>query len=145
MSTSKETIDFLRNVPLFNGLNNRQLKKVVGGFAARSFSEGEIMVKQGDRGEGLFIVVSGEADAIRELNSGESRVVNTFGSTDFFGELTLLNDGPRTATVAAKTDVECLVLTRWDFIGLLKNDAEMAVSVLQELARRFRMTLDSMF
>lgn len=145
MSTTKDTIDFLKKVPLFNGLNNRQLKKLLGGFATRSFSEGEAMVTQGDRGEGIFIIISGEADAIREMNSGDNKVVNTFGPTDFFGELTLLNDGPRTATVMAKTDVECLALTRWDFIGLLKNDAEMAVSVLQELAKRFRMTLDTMF
>ena len=68
--------------------------------------------------------------------------MNTFGPTDFFGEMALLDDGLRTATVSASEATECLALTRWDFLGILKDDADMAVIILQELARRFRMALD---
>lgn len=145
MSNSKDTTDILKNIPLFKGLNNRQIKSVAGGCVSRKFSEGEKMVEQGDGGEGIFIIVSGRAEAIREMANGEKRSVNTFGPHDYFGELALLNEGPRTAAVIARSEVDCLVLTRWDFLALLKKDAEMATAVAQEIARRFRNALDTMF
>ena len=72
---------------------------------------------------------------------GEQVVVNTFGPTDFFGELAMLSDEPRTASVVATEDAECLVLTRWEFLGKLKADSEMSVVILQELAKRFQRAL----
>jgi len=69
-------------------------------------------------------------------------VVNTFGPTDFFGELALLDDGLRTASVVATEATQCLVLTRWDFLGVLKQDVDMAIVILEELAKRFRVALD---
>ncbi len=98
---------------------------------------------QGHGGEGFFIVVSGKAEAIRERSDGTKAVVNTFGPTDFFGELALLDEGIRTASVVTKEDTTCLALTSWDFLGTLKEDAEMAIVILQELARRFRVALDT--
>lgn len=144
MSNPKQTVEFLKNVPLFSGLSSRQLKKLANAVVPRSFSAGDEMVKQGENGVGIFIIISGQAEAIREMDGGESVTVNSFESTDFFGELALLTEGPRTASVHAKTDVECVVLARWNFIPLLKEDAEMGVSVAQELAARFRTTLDAM-
>lgn len=75
------------------------------------------------------------------MNSG----ILTFGPRDYLGEVALLNEGPRTAAVIARSEVDCLVLTRWDFLALLKKDAEMATAVAQEIARRFRNALDTMF
>ena len=68
-------------------------------------------------------------------------VVNTFGPADFFGELAMLNDEPRTASVYATAETVCLVLTRWEFLGKIKADPEMAVTVLGELAKRFQKAL----
>ena len=143
MSDPKQTVEFLKNVPLFSGLSSRQLKKLANAVVPRSFSAGDEMVKQGEKGVGIFIIISGQADAILEMDGGEKKTVNSFDSTDFFGELALLTEGPRTASVLAKTDVECVVLARWNFIPLLKEDAEMGVAVAQELASRFRTTLDA--
>ena len=64
--------------------------------------------------------------------------------TDFFGELALLDDGLRTASVLAAEPTQCLALTRWDFLAALREDAEMSVIILQELAKRFRRALDSL-
>lgn len=143
MSNLEKTIDFLKKVPLFSGLTSRQLKKLAGAVVPRKFSDGEEMVKQGETGVGVFIMMSGHAEAMRELDNGEQLSVNTFESTDFFGELALLTEGNRTASVYARSDVECLVLARWNFIPLLKEDAEMAVAVAEELAARFRDTLET--
>ena len=142
MADAKETVDFLNRVPLFRSLKKRQLERLARRFVQRKYTAGEAIVTQDKGGEGFFIVVSGQAEAIRERADGTSVVVNTFGPTDFFGELALLDEGPRTASVVTTEATECLVLTRWDFLGVLQEDVDMAITILEELARRFRMALD---
>jgi len=144
MSDPKQTVRFLDSVPLFSGLNSRQLEHLARRFVERDYAAGQAIVTQGTGGEGFFIVVSGRAEAIRERADGTRAVVNTFGPTDFFGELALLDDGLRTASVVTTEPTRCLVLTRWDFIAALREDPEMAIVVLQELARRFRRALETM-
>jgi CRP/FNR family cyclic AMP-dependent transcriptional regulator len=144
MASIKEIVTFLHRVPLFQGLNNRQLERLAKRFVERDYPASRAIVTQGQGGEGFFIVESGRAEAVREKADGTRAVVNQFGPGDFFGELALLDDGPRTATVSTLEPTKCLVLTRWDFLGTLKEDAEMAVDVLQELAKRFRIALDTL-
>ncbi len=144
MSDVKQTVGFLQRVPLFQGLKTRQLEHLARRFVERDFPGGQAMVTQGQGGEGFFIIVSGGAEAIRERSDGVKAVVNTFGPTDFFGELALLDDGLRTASVIATGPTQCLVLTRWDFLAALREDTEMSITVLQELARRFRRALDAL-
>ena len=131
-------IDFIKRVPLFRGLTDRQLKKLAGRFVPRSFSSGETMVQQGKGGAGMFIVISGRAEAVLETSDNVEAVVNTFGPTDFFGEIALLDDGPRTASVIARDETECLGLTRSDFLAIMQNDADMGVTISEELAKRMR-------
>ena len=142
MEDVKQTIGFLARVPLFRGLKKRQLERLAKRFVEREYAAGEAIVTQDKGGEGIFIIVSGKAEAIRERADGIKAVVNTFGPTDFFGELALLDDGLRTASVVTTEATKCLVLTRWDFLGILKEDADMGVVIAQELAKRFRMALD---
>ena len=142
MADVKQTIGFLARVPLFRGLKKRQLERLAKRFVEREYAAGEAIVTQDKGGEGIFIIVSGKAEAIRERADGIKAVVNTFGPTDFFGELALLDDGLRTASVVTTEATKCLALTRWDFLGILKEDADMGVVIAQELAKRFRMALD---
>jgi CRP/FNR family cyclic AMP-dependent transcriptional regulator len=83
-------------------------------------------------------------DVVRERLDGDKVTVNAFGAGDFFGELALLDEGIRTASVITLEPVKCLVLTRWDFLAILKDDADMAVTILQEMAKRFRMALEAL-
>lgn len=143
MSDLKQTTGFLQNVPLFHSLNNRQLELLAKRMLEREYASEQSIVTQDKSGEGFFIIVSGQAEALRERSDGEKIMVNTFGPTDFFGELALLDDGLRTASVIAKEPTKCLVLTRWDFLAALReSDPEMAIVILQQLARRFRKALD---
>ena len=142
MADVKKTVDFLNRVPLFRGLKKRQLERLAKRFVPREYVAGEAIVTQDKGGEGIFIIVSGQAEAIRERADGAKVVVNTFGPTDFFGELALLDDGLRTASVVATEATQCLALTRWDFLAALKQDVDMAITILEELAKRFRMALD---
>jgi len=144
MAQATDTIRFLQRVPLFHGLNERQLRKLAVRCVEREYAAGQAIVAQGEGGEGFFVIVAGQAQAIRHRSDGSEVLVNTFGPTDFFGELALLYDGARTATVTATAPTECLALTRWDFIGTLKEDAEMAVVVAQALAERFYRALDAL-
>jgi len=144
MNDVKQISSFLQKVPLFRGLDTRHREHLARRFVQRQFEAGQTMVTQGQGGEGFFLIVSGKAEAVRERGDGTQAVVNTFGPMDFFGELALLDDGLRTASVVATEATQCLVLTRWDFLALLREDAEMAVAVLQELARRFRRVLDAL-
>ena len=145
MSELKNTVGFLQNVPLFHNLNTRQLEHLAKRMVEREFGAEQFIVQQGQGGEGFFIIVSGKAEAYRERADGTKVEVNTFGPTDFFGELALLDDGLRTASVKVIEPTRCLVLTRWDFLGALREaDVEMSIVILQELAKRFRRALDSL-
>ncbi len=84
------------------------------------------------------------AEAIREYPGGAKQVVNTFGPTDFFGELSLLDEEPRTASVIATEPTQCLILTQLDFLSALREDADIPIAVLKELAKRFRRVMESL-
>lgn len=144
MADLKETVQVLKRAPLFRTLNNRQLERLARRFVERKYEAGDTIVTQGKGGEGFFIITSGKCDVIRERPDGSKAIVNKLEEADFFGELALLDDGPRTASVVATEPTECLVLTRWDFFGALKEDADTAIAILQEVAKRFRVALDTL-
>ncbi len=138
------TVGFLQRVPLFTRLSKRHLETLARRCFERSYKAGEVIVAQDKTGEGMFVIASGCAEVVRERGDGSRTVVNRFGPTDFFGELALLDEGVRTATVTAVEPTRCVALAKWDFLAELRQDPEMAVLILQELARRFRQALDAM-
>jgi CRP-like cAMP-binding protein len=140
----EKIVEFLVRVPLFHGLNKRQLQKLANRIMTREYEPGQEIVTQGKGGEGIFIIASGSVQVVRERRDGSKITLNSFGPTDFFGELALLDEGRRTASVVAAEKTTCLSLTRWDFLGILKDDAEMAIVVAEELARRFRAALEAL-
>jgi CRP/FNR family cyclic AMP-dependent transcriptional regulator len=135
MSDQATITRFLHTVPMFEGLQDKQLQRLAKRFTERAFNAGETIVTQGTLGIGLFVIESGKADAIRQLPDGSSVTVNKFGSTDFFGELSLLDDAPRTASVVATEATKCLVLTQLDFNSVLREDADIPIIMLRELAK----------
>jgi len=144
MSDLKQTVGFLQKIPLFQGLNNRQYEHLAKRIVERTYDAGQAIVNQDQGGEGFFIIVSGKAEALRQRSDGVKVTVNNFGPTDYFGELALLDDGLRTASVITSEPTTCLVLTRWDFMSALREDVEMSIQILQELAKRFRRALDAL-
>lgn len=142
MLDEKEIVAFLSRVPLFGGLKKRQVQNLARRFVERDYVAEKEIVTQGRAGEGLFLIISGHTKVIRQRGDGEKVQVNAFGPADFFGELALLDDGPRTASVITTDPTKCLVLTRWDFHGALREDAEMAITIMEEMAKRFRIALD---
>ena len=129
---------------LFQRLNRRQIEHLSKRFVERSYEPGDKIVTQGKGGEGFFIIMEGQVEVVRELAGGTETALHTLEVGDFFGEMALLTERLRAASVVATQPTCCLVLTHWDFFGLLREDADMAVAVLQELAARFSRVLDIM-
>lgn len=137
-------VQILSQIPLFASLSEKQLKTLAHSLKVREYEEGEVIITQGKGGQGLFILIEGTVKAVRTQPDGEQFQVNEFGPKDYFGELALLDDGLRTASVIATSKVKCVALTRWDFQGILKNEPEMAIDMLEELAKRFRRALETL-
>ena len=144
MAEQEHITQFLHTVPMFQGLNERQLNRLAKRFKERSYTKGETIVTQGTLGIGLFIIEKGQVEAVREHSDGSKSTVNTLGSTDFFGELSLLDESPRTASVIAIDDTVCLVLTQLDLMSALQEDADIAIVMLKELAKRFRKLMENL-
>jgi CRP-like cAMP-binding protein len=144
MAEQENITRFLHTVPMFQGLNERQMTRLAKRFKERTYTQGETIVTQGTLGIGLFIVESGKVDVVREFGDGSKSVVNQLGPTDFFGELSLLDDSPRTASVVATEPTKCIVLTQLDFMSALQEDAEISIVMLKELAKRFRRYMENL-
>lgn len=123
----------LKNVPIFAKLEDKHLKQLAGIMVPRKFASGDVVVKEGDAGAGVFVISSGKVEVVK----GDD-VLNTLGPGEFFGEMSLFEGFPRSATVRALEDTECLVMTRWDFRAELSQHAEIAVAVLETVVRRLR-------
>ncbi len=144
MAQTDELAKFLANVPLFHGLNRRQLASLARRFVPRTYKPDQAIVTQGRGGEGMFTIIAGHAQVVLETADGTKTVVNEFGPKDFFGEVAMLDDGPRTASVIATEETDCLVLSRSDFLSLMRNDAEMATEIAVALAQRLRRAVSVM-
>ena len=126
MATTQEV---LKQVPLFNELTQRQLKRLGAKFKDRRFLPGTTIVRQGKMsGIGFFVVVDGEASV-----SVDGKVVAGLGAGDFFGELALIAERERTATVTATTAVDCLEIPVWDFRDFVKSDPDISWKLLQHV------------
>ena len=123
------TVEVLKQVPLFNELNQRQLKRLAAKFKERRFLPGRTVVRQGKMsGVGFFVVVSGEASV-----SVDGREVARLAGGDYFGELALIAERERTATVTAETAFDCLEIPTWDFQDFVKSDSEVSWKLLRHV------------
>jgi CRP/FNR family transcriptional regulator, cyclic AMP receptor protein len=124
-------IELLRRVPLFSRCSKRELESVAAAADEIDLPEGKELTREGDRGREFFVLVEGTAEVRRN-----GRKVNTMRDGDFFGEIALIAETPRTATVTATTPVRMLVLTDRDFRSLLRRTPTMQMKVLEALAER---------
>ena len=123
----------LKNVPLFEGVSDAQLQRIANGVKERRFDAGASIVSAGEPGHGFYLIVQGSAVVKRG-----DRTIGTLGPGDYFGELALVRETPRTATVVAGDPTTCLVLTRWDFKGILDTNPAIAIRLLETVASRIQ-------
>jgi protein phosphatase len=128
--------DILTNVPLFSELSKRHLKRVAELMEQERYHEGAKVVREGEEGDSMYVLVEGQADVARG-----GRTVDRLLPGDFFGEISLLDGGPRTATVVADTPITVLAIRRDPFNRMLAQEPEIAGKILTALARRLRLMI----
>jgi CRP/FNR family transcriptional regulator len=139
-TTSEETVELLRRVPVFSALGNEELARVAEVAVPRRFDAGEAVFREGDESDTCYIVRSGHARAVREHSDGRSITLANFGPGDIFGELAMFDSERRSATVEAIESTEAIAILSGDMRRLLREHPEIAVKLIQALGSRLRDT-----
>lgn len=129
----KRGADLLAHAPLFQGLSRRHLKQIAEHADEISYRANETIVQAGERGGSFYVIVEGEARVVRD-----SKVLSRVGPGEFFGEISLLDGGPRTATVVAETPVLAIRIFKRSFDKVVAQEPTVAAKILAVVARRLR-------
>ncbi len=128
---TSDRLDLLRRVPLFAGLDRRELEAIVSSLKAVRFRPGQDVVTEGGSGVGFFVIEDGEA---RVTVGGAER--GRLGPGDYFGEIALIGRTDRTATITADTELRCLGMTSWEFKPLVEGNGAIAWKLLEAMAAK---------
>jgi len=125
----------LRKVPLFSTLSSKHLKTIAATGKELSYVPGQEIVQEGSMGVGFFLILDGHV----RVRKGKKTLAE-LKTGDFFGEMSLFDEQPRSATVEATVDTKCLGIAAWSFIGMVKSNPDIAVNLMKELAARLRLS-----
>jgi CRP-like cAMP-binding protein len=128
---SEADLDVLGRVELFAGLKGKHLKRVAESMTARTFALGDEITKEGEVSVGFYVIEQGTA--IVTMHGDQ---VGELGPGDFFGEISLIAETPRAATITAETELRCYAMTSWDFRSLVEGNGEIAWAILASTARK---------
>jgi CRP/FNR family cyclic AMP-dependent transcriptional regulator len=126
-------VDALRRIPLFVDLSDPELEQIARLFKERHFKQGEVVAQEGSGGAAFYLIESGEATV---TVGGLPRA--GLGAGDYFGEIALIDEGARSATITAASDLVCYGLTYWDFRPLVESNAAISFKLLQFMVKRLR-------
>jgi CRP-like cAMP-binding protein len=127
-----EAKELLKRVPLFSDLDDRERAEIASAMKQRTFSAGQSIAVEGESGVGFFVIEDGAAKVT--VHGDE---VRTLGPGDYFGEVALITQGPRTATVTADTDLKTYGMTFWDFRPLVEETPSLAWKLLQSAVKQY--------
>jgi CRP-like cAMP-binding protein len=131
MARQESTDERLARIPLFEGLSKKQLSQVSSLMTPLDLKAGKVLARQGEVGREFLILLEGQVEVARD-----GKIIAVRGPGDFIGEIALLDNRPRTATVTARTDVVVEVLNRGEFASLLAEAPELSAQVMATMARR---------
>ena len=127
------SVELLQGIPLFASLKPRELERLSASFTERDFKAGDSVAIEGGGAAGFFVIESGEATVTVH---GDER--GRLGPGDYFGDIAMIDQGDRTATIQADSDLKCYGMTFWDFRPIVESDARIAWPLLQTMAKRLR-------
>ena len=130
--------DAIAQVPLFGDLSRRELQILSASCREREYPASASLLRQGETGVGLFILTAGTVRVTQQGADGNVRELATLGQGEVFGEMSLLDDQPRTATVTALEPTRALVIPVWDFRAALREAPDIAIKLLAVMSRRIR-------
>ena len=125
--------EVLERVPLFADLTKKEIQQIARLFKERRFSEGETVIKEGSGGAAFFVIESGEATVFLR-----GKKHTTLKPNDYFGEIAMIDEGTRMATITAASELVCYGLTYWDFRPLVEANGVIGWKLLQRMARMLR-------
>ena len=128
----------LRNVPIFSVLPENQLSLLTSVVSRRSFTRNKTIIAAGDPTDSLYVIISGRLKVMMSDDEGREVILAILNPTEFFGEMGLVDDSPRSATVVTLEACELLVLAKRDFKSCLEQNFEMAMTVMRGLVKRLR-------
>lgn len=134
----EENKAFLRRVPLFSGLSEQQLEQLAAGSARRSFPKGRTIVSEGEPSQSMYILLAGRAKVQRSDSEGKEVILAVLGSGEFFGEMSLIDDSPRSASVITLEPCEFMAVSKDAFKAMLMQSPDVAMNVMRGLVRRLR-------
>ncbi len=134
-----EEVELLRNIPMFANIEPSKLKLLAFTSERMAFKDGDMLFRQGEQGDSAYVIIAGEADVIVDTPKGPLTVAK-LKRNDIVGEIAILCDVPRTATVRAATKLEAMVIAKDLFFRLIMEFPQMAVEIMRELARRLDAT-----
>ena len=135
----QEDVEALKRIPLFANIDTSKLKLLAFTSERVRFPAGQVLCRQGEIGRAAFIIIDGEADVIVDAETGPLTVASV-GRNDFVGEIAILCDVPRTATVQARTDLTALVIAKDQFFRMITEFPQMAIEIMRVLALRLERT-----
>ena len=138
MSLEKE-VEILKRIPLFSNIDNSKLKLMCFASERMTFKAGEVLCRQGEPGDSAFIILDGKADVQVDKPEGKLTVA-TLSTNDIVGEIAILCDVPRTATVVAQGELTALKVTKDFFFRMVGDFPEVAVEIMRVLAHRLEQT-----
>jgi len=135
----KEKITALKSIPIFHKLGDEELKSIGERAIQKKYSKDSLIVHEDDEGNSLMLIMSGKVKVALLSESGKEIILSILGNGDFFGEMSLLDGKPRSATVIAMKNSTMLIIQRNDFLKLMEQNPTIAKGVLSEMSRRMRM------
>lgn len=134
-----DEVELLRKIPIFSKIEPSKLKLLAFTSERLTYAEGDVLFEQGDAGDAAYIIIGGKADVVVDTPGGPL-IVATLDENEIVGEIAILCDVPRTATVKAKTEVTTLRITKDLFFSLVVEFPQIAVEIMRELAHRLEVT-----
>jgi CRP-like cAMP-binding protein len=125
--------ELLKRVPIFSDLDRKELERIAASMKQRTFNAGDTVTSEGSTGVGFFVIEDGEATV---TVGGDER--RKLGPGDYFGEVALLNDSARTATITADSDLRCYGMTSWEFRPLVETHGSIAWKLLQAMSKTYQ-------
>jgi CRP/FNR family cyclic AMP-dependent transcriptional regulator len=133
--------DQLKKIELFEDLDNKELRLLAKTCTERQYPAGAVLMQEGESGAGLFILIEGKVRVTQSAGPGQPpRSIATLEAGEVVGEMALLDDLPRSATVTATEACRCLLVPVWDFRATLRETPDIAIKLLAQLSRRLRKT-----
>lgn len=134
------SVETLRTVPLFANVDDRDLEQIAAASTVRTFAKNSIVVTEEDISNSLYVILKGEVKVYVSDEDGNLNIINRLSAGDYFGELSVIDEGPRSASIETVTRCRILILSRPYFLAYLESHPTVAIQLLQGMVQRLRNT-----